>query len=372
MEIKDSILQNDERAALKLRALYEGYGHSKYKVSKFEEYALYMENKNFVRNDHIITFNDLHGKLLALKPDITLSIAKNADVGMSGVSRLYYNENVYRLNRNSLEYKEISQLGLELIGQIDLYLIGEVVGLAAKSLDKIGRRFLLDISHMEFIRELIESLDVDDMVVEQVLNCIRSKNAHVLKSVCEKNNISIQLYNKLAALTKLSGPFAKTLDKAFDICIKSKMENALKELKKLWQMLGGVLPGNVLDSVHLDFSIINDMDYYNGIIFQGYIEGLSRAVLSGGRYDNLMKKFNKNCGAVGFAVYLDELDSLDYNSRKFDFDTIILYNDSTDFTALSKKAAELVDGMERVLVVKKLPDGIRYSRVLDLSERGDI
>ena len=59
MEIKDSILQNDERAALKLRALYEGYGYSKYKVSKFEEYALYMENKNFVRNDHIITFNNL-------------------------------------------------------------------------------------------------------------------------------------------------------------------------------------------------------------------------------------------------------------------------------------------------------------------------
>ena len=371
MEIKDSILQNDERAALNLRALYESYGYSKYKVNKFEEYALYMENKKFVRNDHIIAFNDLHGKLLALKPDITLSIAKNADVDDTGVCRLYYNENVYRLNRNSLEYKEISQLGLELIGQVDKYLIGEVVCLAAQSLEKIARRFVLDISHMEFIRALIESLNVDEQVVDQILDCIRSKNAHVLKDVCVASGLSNKDYENLAALTKLSGPFDRTLKKAQEICINSGMENALSQLKSLYKMLLGVLPGSVLDSIHLDFSIINDMDYYNGIIFQGYIEGLARAVLSGGRYDNLMKKFNKDYGAVGFAVYLDELDGLGTNIFEFDCDTVVLYNEFTDFSELSKTVSKLAAKTGSVLAVKKLAPELRYKHLLDLTEGGD-
>ena len=78
MNITDSILRREEKAIFSLRNLYEQYGYKKYKMSKFEEYDLYLENKSFLPSQQVITFTDLSGKLMALKPDVTLSIAKNA------------------------------------------------------------------------------------------------------------------------------------------------------------------------------------------------------------------------------------------------------------------------------------------------------
>ena len=76
--MNESILKNEEKAILKLRSLYRAYGYLPFKMSKFEEYELYVRNKDFLISDGIITFNDTDGKLLALKPDVTLSIVKNA------------------------------------------------------------------------------------------------------------------------------------------------------------------------------------------------------------------------------------------------------------------------------------------------------
>ena len=78
MSIEESVLKNDERILFRLRALYRAHGYMQYKMSKFEEYDLYVRNKSFLVSDHIITFTDTNGKLLALKPDVTLSIVKNS------------------------------------------------------------------------------------------------------------------------------------------------------------------------------------------------------------------------------------------------------------------------------------------------------
>ena len=76
----------------KLNELYESYGYKRFKMSKFEPYELYTENKDFLNTGQIITFTDLDGELLALKPDVTLSIMKSG----LGIGRIYYNENIYR------------------------------------------------------------------------------------------------------------------------------------------------------------------------------------------------------------------------------------------------------------------------------------
>ena len=70
-------LKPDERASLELRGLYEKYGYRKYKMGKFEEYSLYFSNSNFLSSDKVLTFNDLDGRLLAMKPDVTLSVINN-------------------------------------------------------------------------------------------------------------------------------------------------------------------------------------------------------------------------------------------------------------------------------------------------------
>ena len=136
MDILSSVLKNEEKAIFKLRSLYNGFGYSQYKMSKFEEYDLYVRNKDFLISDSVITFTDTNGKLLALKPDVTLSIIKNTKDERNTVKKVFYNENVYRISKGAHSYKEIMQTGLECIGSIDLYNIYEVIMLACESLKK--------------------------------------------------------------------------------------------------------------------------------------------------------------------------------------------------------------------------------------------
>ena len=135
MELKDTVFENDEKAIFKLRSLYKSYGYSKYRMSKFEEYDFYVRNKDFLISDNIITFTDSDGKLMALKPDVTLSIIKNSKDEEGAVQKVYYNENVYRASGDTRDVKEIMQVGLECIGDIDNICVSEVVLLAAKSLE---------------------------------------------------------------------------------------------------------------------------------------------------------------------------------------------------------------------------------------------
>ena len=114
MEFSIANLQPKERASFALRALYEAAGCRKYHMGRFEEYGLYQENRSFLSSEQVITFTDLDGRLLALKPDVTLSIAKTAQPAPGETLRYYYHENVYRPSAESHTFKEISQMGLEL------------------------------------------------------------------------------------------------------------------------------------------------------------------------------------------------------------------------------------------------------------------
>ncbi|MBQ8882326.1 MAG: ATP phosphoribosyltransferase regulatory subunit, partial [Clostridia bacterium] len=139
--MNDKILQNDERAVYELRSLYAKYGYLPYKMSKFEEYDLYVKNKDFFLGDGVITFNDNGGKLLALKPDVTLSILKNGAKDKQN-QKVYYNETVYRKSADG-NFKEIMQVGLENIGILTPYDIFETVYLAVKSLVEIGGKDMI-------------------------------------------------------------------------------------------------------------------------------------------------------------------------------------------------------------------------------------
>ena len=118
MKFDISCLQPKEQASFALRALYEAAGCRKYHMGRFEEYGLYQENRSFLSSEQVITFTDLDGRLLALKPDVTLSIAKTAQPAPGETLRYYYHENVYRPSAESHTFKEIGQMGLEMLGDV--------------------------------------------------------------------------------------------------------------------------------------------------------------------------------------------------------------------------------------------------------------
>ena len=111
MSFSGSLLKYDEKTVFSLRELYGKYGYSQYKMSKFEEYDLYVRNKDFLISDHVITFTDTNGKLMALKPDVTLSIIKNSKDLPETVQKVYYDENVYRVSKGTQSFKEDADRG---------------------------------------------------------------------------------------------------------------------------------------------------------------------------------------------------------------------------------------------------------------------
>ena len=300
-----SDLQPKERASFALRALYEAAGCRKYHMGRFEEYGLYQENRSFLSSEQVITFTDLDGRLLALKPDVTLSIAKTAQPAPGETLKYYYHENVYRPSAESHTFKEIAQMGLEMLGAVGEAQVQQAVGLAAKSLEQLGAAWVLELSHMGYLFGLLDALAVPETARPALLDLLREKNAHELRASAKAAGLDDAEADTLCALLTLCGGCEETLARAEAFCKNDRMRAAAAELRALTRSLsaGG-------GSVRLDLSLAGEMEYYNGLVFQGYLQGLPRPLLKGGRYDLLMQKFTPGADAIGFAVYLDELDRL--------------------------------------------------------------
>ena len=357
-----NVLKTDEKAIFELRSLYEKYGYIQYKMSKFEEYDLYVKNKDFLVSDSIITFNDTNGKLLALKPDVTLSIIKNTQDAAGSVQKVYYNENVYRVSKGTHTFKEIMQTGLECIGDIDTFNICEVVALAAKSLNAISDSFALDISHMGIVSAVLNTVDIPDDEKSEILKCIGEKNTHDIKKICDKYGADCE---NIIALVSTYGSMSEVIAKLKNM--NCDFENALTELEKINAFM---MHEGFDKCINLDFSIVNDMNYYSGIVLRGFIEGIPTGILSGGQYDKLMAKMGRKCGAVGFAVYLDMLERLNENVKKYDVDTVLLYNKDADEVDIANLIKMFTDNGNSVLAVKAIPEGLKYRQLISLKDRG--
>ena len=367
MKQAEMLLKKEEQVIFSLRGLFEQYGYKKFKMSKFEEYDFYADNRSFLSSENILTFTGLDGKLLALKPDVTLSIVKNTKGSRENAERVYYNENVYRARKGAGEYKEIMQVGLEYIGEVDDYATLEVLLLAQKSLKAISDQYIMDLSHMGFVAGLMEEVNLPYAQQKAVLSCISEKNPHGVRSICAEAGTADELTQKLATLASLYGPLEATLEQAKDLCCNEKMEQAVAELEGILRCLK--IGGNE-KNVNLDFSIVNDMDYYTGVIFQGFIDGVPAGILSGGRYDNLIHKMGKDADAIGFAVYLDLLERFETTEKEYDVDTLLLYEDGVDTAALAKAAQMLTDNGQSVLVQKKNTGNVKYKQLLCMKDRG--
>ena len=347
----DAILKTEERAILTLRSLYQRYGYTPYKMSRFEEYDLYVRSKDFLVSDQIITFSGDGGRLMALKPDVTMSIVKNAPEEPGVVQKVYYNENVYR------DYREINQAGLECVGDLSEYEIAEVALLAAKSLALLGDTYVLDISHMGLIAAVLDSCGLENEQKKTAMECLRRKNLHGLEQLCG---------GKLLALASCRGNSADVLETIRSVLETEEELRCWQELKALLEMLESSGFGSY---VRLDFSVGNNMRYYSGVVFRGYLAGIHTSVLSGGQYDKLPRKLGRKAKAVGFAIYVDLLQELQEGDHRFDVDTLILHDGTVDAGTLTA-AAEAAAADGTVLVTKQLPQGRLWKKLIRF-EKGE-
>lgn len=307
MNFNIDVLDESEKIIFALRSLYSSRGYERYRMSKFEEYDLYSSNKDFLVSDSVITFTDTNGKLMALKPDVTLSIIKNNKDKPGEVQKLYYNENVYRVAKGSNSFREIMQAGLECFGAVDMDCIREVLMLAMGSLDTVSSDYMLEVSDLTILSAFIEAVPAAEEVRKELLKCFSEKNRHGIIRICEANEIGAACTEGLLELLSLYGRPDQALEGLRTLCGKKGLTD---EAERLIRVIRVFEDSPYRDRILIDFSAVSDMNYYNGIIFRGFVAGIPDSVLSGGQYDKLMRKMGRRSGAVGFAVYLDKLQGI--------------------------------------------------------------
>ena len=347
-------LKGEEKVTMALRSLYTSYGYRPYKMSRFEEYDLYAVNKDFLVSGNVITFTDTNGKLMALKPDVTLSIVKSVKDIKGVVSRICYDENVFRVSDKSGTFREIMQAGLECIGDIGLMELCEVALLAQKSLLEISDNSMLTISHLGIIEEVLKGIS-SEQAIEKALLALSSRNTAALVALAEEYPESAKALETLARLCTLKGTNEEVLQTLSGMGAKSP---AVDELKTVISLLDQ-------SRVRIDFTSVDGLKYYNGIVLRGYVQGVPVPVLSGGRYDKLMQRMGKKSKAIGFAVYLDALERLLEDRSEYDVDVALLYDEADSVESVLEKARALREGGRSVVVLRSVPQTLRCKEVLN-------
>lgn len=344
----------------RLRSIYDGYGYSLYTMSKFEEYDLYANNRDFLISGQVITFTDPDGSLMALKPDVTLSIVKNTADGQ-GLQKLCYQENVYRAPKGGGGFREMLQVGLECLGRVDAYTLSEVLSLAAQSLRSIGGQVALDVADLTVTAMLLDELGIYGDDRTRVLGWIGEKNRHELSRFCAQKQLDSVLTDRLCRLIGLRGAPAQVLPQLRSL-LGQPYAARLDQLEAILQATGEEA------LLQLDFSVVDDPNYYNGLVFKGFVSGVPAAVLTGGQYDKLLKKLGRTGGAVGFALYMDLLEQLDRAVPAYDVDTVLLYDTAAD-PAQIRTAVETLRGRGRqVLALSERPDGLRCRETVKMED----
>lgn len=289
-----------------LAALFEGFGYSEVVTPGIEFYDAFSGSTRNFRQESLYKLTDSKGRLIVLRPDSTIPIARLAATRLKDSDsplRLYYNQSVF--SNNALlkgRSDEVVQAGIELIGgdnvkRADLEVLCTAVE-ALASFDKDN--FRLEIGHIGYFKELVAQLNVDDDVIEEIRMLISSKNFPALNDLLDEIGDN-EITRALKQLPSLFGGI-EVLDKASDIYANDKITGILYNLRKVFNRLSSL---GYEGKISVDLGIVSHTDYYTGIVFKGYLSEVGQSVLKGGRYDNLIGSFGKELPAVGFGVNVD-------------------------------------------------------------------
>ncbi len=345
-------LSAQETTRVKLIELFSTYGYNKYEMAQFESYEVYLKNKDYIDGTSIVTFTDARGKLLALRPDVTLSIVNNLP-SEGRVRKYYYDENVFRRDKAG-DYRELHQLGVEYIGGEGQYPECEILLMAVKALANISDVYVLTVGHLAVLDAVLVPLMLAPEVRNRALEFIRAKAFHSLKKLLADVHADESAAQKLIELSSLEGEADDILPKAAKLVKGTPAERSVNELAEAAK----VVRAAGFKGFKIDFSLAEDFRYYNGIVFRGYVSGVSAAILSGGRYDNMLARMGRCERAVGFGLDFSLAHGI--LSANVDYDVMLIGSDAAKLMETAEKLRR--DG-KRVLVADKDDAAVKAERV---------
>ena len=292
----------------RLKKVFHLYGYHDIQPPTFEYFDVFGKEIGTIPSKDLYKFFDKDGNTLALRPDITPSIARAVATLFKEEElpiRLCYTGNTF-VNHSNYQgrLRETTQMGAELMGDDSVEADAEMLALVIESLLTIGlKEFQLNVGNVDFFQSLIEDACLDEEAEERVRELINNRNYFGVEEFLESIQVKRSSKEAFAALNELVGG-VDILVHAKNIAPNSKGVMAIRRLEKIYDTLK--LYG-VEKFVNFDLSMTGTYGYDTGIIFRGYTFGTGDAIVKGGRYDHLIEKFGKQSPSIGFAIVLDEL-----------------------------------------------------------------
>lgn len=288
-----------------LKDLFGAQGYRRVMTPALEFYDVFGKVAKYLPKETMYKLTDAKGRLMVLCPDCTVPVARLTATRLKGMRtpiRIYYNRNIYRgFPKRKSKSVEINQVGIELIGGSTVRSDLEVIGLAARSMESISRgKYRLELCHIGYFKAIMDSLDADEDTKEEIRLLIEQKNYASLSDILGKAKDS----RAARALRKLPRLFGgeEVFEKAYELFDENGARESLDYLKSIYEYLRELGLG---EKVIIDLGLVNLAEYYTGIIFRGYCNGIGEQILSGGRYDNLLGQFGEEHGSIGFGINVD-------------------------------------------------------------------
>lgn len=330
---KRNAIQNEINATMKL------YGFKNIQTPTFEFFDIFNHERGTVKSADMFKFFDQYNNTLVLRPDITPSIARcvakyyeKEDMQI----RLCYTGNTFtRLSGYKGKLSEITQIGAELMNDASSDADGEMIAMTIESLQKVGlTEFKVDIGHADLFRGLLEETDFNNDEVEQLKMYINNKNIFAVEDMLENKNIPSDCKDLLIKLPDLFGGI-ETIEYAKERTTNARALEALDRLEKIYQILQST---GLEEHITFDLGMLSHYEYYTGVIFKAYTYGTGDAIVTGGRYDNLVEQFGKKTSAIGLAFVLDQLMEAIHSQKAVinakEMDNLILYRSANREKAL--------------------------------------
>lgn len=309
----DSILNTNhiyarEQIIHKLKTRFSTYGYREISTSVFEKYNLYATMNGTVNHREMIKTIDNTGQVLVLRPDVTIPLTKQIAAKHPTLHenlRYFYVLDVYRQTNGTKDYEQFTQAGVEFFGNKSYEADGEIIALAAHVLRDLNvGNFTIELGHAGFFKQVISEIDLSKEDFNELKRFIQGKNIPDMERLLERLAIPEDIKKIIESLPLLYGKLQDVLETAKKLPLTKPLQQILNDIVAIYEVLEAY---EVADHIVIDLSLINHMDYYSDIIFQGFIERIGQTVLMGGRYDTLAQHFDANFPAIGFAFDMDLL-----------------------------------------------------------------
>lgn len=290
----------------KLARKFAACGFEPVLSAALEYYDTYTKITNAVPQEKLFKMTDTDGKLLVLRPDLTLSIARIAAVKLNGqAARLCYFANKWDMesagaNRN----REIYQAGVECLGEEGAFSDAQAIAFAVECLKETGlKNFIVDVGHVGYLKGVLEELGLSPETEEKLCAYINAKDGMNAERLLKNAGVKGDALNTVLALPALFGG-AEVLDVAEALTQSGGAREAVAHLKKIYALLTDM---GYSEYICFDLGTVKRFSYYSGVVFSALVKELGAAVASGGRYDCLADDFGAHVPAVGFAVGLKRI-----------------------------------------------------------------